>query len=533
MKKLFLCKNIITMENAEPDSKSAPNAVLVENGVVLKIGQAEKIKSETPDCEVINLGENTLMPSFIDPHSHFTQTAFAILQVSLNGCKSAEEIKERVNNYIKENNIPKSVWINARDYDNNLMPEKKNPPLSDLDEIAPENPLVIQHKSGHMGLINSLGLKALGVTEDTPSPKGGKIGKDGGKLNGYMEENAFFEYLKKIPMPNIEEIMCAFSQAQRKYASYGITTIQDGMFVEDMFPIFSELLKRDILNCDIVAYSSVPDIQKTKNVFSESMGKYDKRFKIGGLKMFLDGSPQGKTAWMRTPYKGTEDYFGYPTMDDEDVIFAFETAAREHLQIIAHCNGDAAAGQFLRCLEIAEKKHSNLKDLRPVMIHAQLIGIDQLQKAFELGVILSFFVAHVYHWGDVHIENFGKKRAEVISPAASAQNKGIIYTFHQDSPVIEPDMLETIWCAANRVTKNGVELGKEECVSVYDALKAVTVNAAYQYGEENDKGSISVGKKADFVVLSDNPLETDKAKIREIKVLKTFKEGNLIFDIDN
>ncbi len=329
MKKLFLCKNIITMENAQPDGKSSPNAVLVENGVVLKVGQAEEIKSEFPDCEVINLGENTLMPSFIDPHSHFTQTAFALLQV------------------------------------------------------------------------------------------------------------------------------------------------------------------------------------------------------------FLDGSPQGKTAWMRTPYKGTEDYFGYPTMDDEDVIFAFETAARENLQIIAHCNGDAAAGQFLRCLEIAEKKHSNLKDLRPVMIHAQLIGIDQLQKAFELGVILSFFVAHVYHWGDVHIENFGKKRAEVISPAASAQNKGIVYTFHQDSPVIEPDMLETIWCAVNRITKNGVALGKEECVSIYDALKAVTLNAAYQYGEENDKGSISEGKKADFVVLSENPLETDKTKIREIKVLKTFKEGNLIFHIDN
>lgn len=532
MRKLFLCKNIITMENAATaDSLSAPDAVLVENGVVLKVGQAQEIQKEFTADEITDLGNNTLMPSFIDPHSHFSQTAFAFLQVSLNGCKSSEEIKERINNYIKENNIPNSEWITARDYDNNLMPEKKNPPLSVLDEIAPENPLVIQHKSGHMGLFNSLGLKALCVTEDTPSPKGGKIGTDGGKLNGYMEENAFFDYLKKVPMPNIEKIMDAFIKAQKKYTYYGITTIQDGMFVHDMFPLFSELLKRDILYCDIVAFSAVPDIQKAKKVFSKNIDAYSKRFKIGGLKMFLDGSPQGRTAWMRTPYKGTEDYFGYPTMEDDEVISAFETAARENLQIIAHCNGDAAAEQFLRCLEIAEKKHSNLKSLRPVMIHAQFIGKDQLEKVFELGVILSFFVAHVYHWGDVHIENFGKERADFISPAASAQEKGIVYTFHQDSPVIEPNMLETIWCAVNRITKNGVSLGTDECVSVYDALKAVTVNSAYQYGEENEKGSIAEGKKADFVVLSQNPLETDKTKIKDIKVLKTYKDGNLIFDM--
>lgn len=533
MKKLFICKNIITMQGGEKENHTGKaNAVLVENGIVLKVGLEDEIRANFSFDEEINLGDYTLMPAFIDPHSHFTQTAFAFTQVSLNGCKSFEEIKSRITEFVENERIERGAWITARDYDNNLMPEKKNPPLCELDEIAPQNPLVIQHKSGHLGLFNSLALKELGVTENTPVPDGGKIGRDDDKLNGYMEENAFFEYLKKVPMPSLEDIINAFEKAQEKYASYGITTIQDGMFVEDMIPIYSELLKRNLLKCDVVAYSSVPALEKVKTQFRENIGCYNERFKIGGIKIFLDGSPQGKTAWMRTAYKGMKDYCGYPTMKDSDVINAFETAARENMQLIAHCNGDAAAEQFLRCLEIAEKKYENLKNLRPVMIHAQFIGRDQLEKALELGVILSFFVAHVYHWGDVHIENFGRKRANVISPAASAKSKGIVFTLHQDSPVIEPDMLETIWCAANRITKNGTLLGEDERISVFDAIKAVTVNSAYQYAEENEKGSIAEGKKADFVLLSQNPLDLDKSEIRKIKVLKTFKEGNLIYNSD-
>ena len=154
---------------------------------------------------------------------------------------------------------------------------------------------------------------------------------------------------------------------------------------------------------------------------------------------------------MRTPYAGDPDYCGYGTMRDEDVLAAIGYAYERRLQILAHCNGDAAAAQYLRCLDAAFSAGLDVRRLRPVMIHAQLLGRDQLEAVKRLGVIPSFFVGHVYHWGDTHLKNFGPERAAAISPAASARNAGILYTFHQDTPVTDPDMLETVWCAVNRI----------------------------------------------------------------------------------
>ena len=246
------------------------------------------------------------------------------------------------------------------------------------------------------------------------------------------------------------------------------------------------------------------------------------------MKIFLDGSPQGRTAWMRKPYEGT-DFCGYPTMTDEAVLDAFLQAAEEKTQLLAHVNGDAAAAQYLRCLSQAEKKAPVLAELRPVIIHGQLMGKDQLIQAARLHTVISFFVAHVYHWGDTHIRNFGMERASRISPAASALQLGIPVTFHQDSPVIPPDMLETIWCAAVRRTRAGITLGKDEAISPEEALKSVTIRVAFQYGEEREKGSITPGKYADLIILDQNPLTVSPQDIPSIQVLETYKEGLCIW----
>lgn len=206
-----------------------------------------------------------------------------------------------------------------------------------------------------------------------------------------------------------------------------------------------------------------------------------------------------------------------------------DAAAREGRQLLAHCNGDAAAAQMLRCLADCERRYPSMHALRPVMIHAQLLGLDQIAEAASLGVIASFFVAHVYHWGEVHRRNFGEERANHISPAASALRGGLRFTFHQDAPVVEPDMLETVWCAVNRLTADGNLLGAQERISAWEALCALTVNAAYQHGEERDKGTISPGKRADFVVLSADPLTVPPEELRTIHVLQTIKDGKRIY----
>ena len=247
------------------------------------------------------------------------------------------------------------------------------------------------------------------------------------------------------------------------------------------------------------------------------------------MKIFLDGSPQGRTAWLRTPYQGESEYRGYPTMTNEQVEQALTLAAQEGVQILAHCNGDAAAQQYLDMGAKVMQSHPNLRDVRPVIIHAQLLGVDQLPQAKALGFTPSFFVAHVYHWGDIHLQNLGTKRAAAISPAKAALDLGMPFTFHQDTPVIPCDILETIWCAVNRVTKNGVQLGPEQRIPVYEALKAVTVHAAWQYGEEKEKGSLAVGKQANLVRLSANPLEVQPQNLRDIQVVSTWKQGEVLY----
>lgn len=173
-------------------------------------------------------------------------------------------------------------------------------------------------------------------------------------------------------------------------------------------------------------------------------------------------------------------------------------------------------------------KLPSIQNMRTVIIHAQFLQKNQIKRAAELGIIASFFVAHVWYWGDTHIKNLGFERASRMSPAASALSNGLLFTFHQDAPVIQPNMLETIWSAVCRRTKSGVDL-KEEKISVLEALKAVTVNGAFQYFEEDKKGTISPGKKADFVILDRNPLEVPLEELRKIVVLQTIKDGKCIF----
>ncbi len=521
MKTLFFGGKILTME--EPLYQEA---LLVEDGKILALGRESDLREQAGECEKVNLRGGALLPGFVDAHSHFIQVAMSLLQVSLEEAQTPEEIGERIESFILSEGVAPGQWVVARDYDNNLMPDFKNPTLAQLDAFAPHNPLVIHHKSGHMGLMNSMALEKLGITPETPAPEGGRIQVADGKLTGYLEENAFIQCIKKIPMAEPGELMDAVVRAQDKYASYGITTVQDGMVMDLMLPLFQMIRDKGLLKLDLMLFLSTDVYEAGKKLFGT---RNTERIQAGGMKIFLDGSPQGRTAWMREPYEGSSDYCGYGTLSDAAVENAMILAAEQETQLICHCNGDAAAEQFLRCLEKVEKKYPNLANLRPVIIHGQLMGTDQLARAAKLGAMVSFFVAHTYHWGDVHLRNFGPERGANISPTASALKNGVKFTFHQDSPVIAPDMLETIWCAANRITKKGVHLNEAERISTLDALRAVTVNAAYQYFEEDRKGSLAPGKVADMVLLSEDPLAVPVEDLRKIKVLKTYKEGVCIY----
>ncbi len=356
------------------------------------------------------------------------------------------------------------------------------------------------------------------------------MGREGGALTGYMEENAFLLWQRKVPMPDMAALTAACEKAQALYGSCGITTVQEGMLPEQLVPIYQALCAGDKLYLDVVGYADSGGMQAAERLLPECLRGYFHHFRVAGYKIFLDGSPQGRTAWLRTPYAGEKDYRGYGTMTDEQVLSAIRTAVSQGRQLLSHCNGDAAAEQYLRAIAQVEKEGLDTASIRPVMIHAQLLGVDQLPELKRLGVLPSFFVAHVYHWGDVHVKNLGPERAAHISPAGSAARLGIPFTFHQDAPVIRPDMLETVWCAVERRMKDGSVLGPEERVDVWTALKAVTANAAYQYFEEDQKGTLAPGKQADLVVLDRDPTRTAGESLRTIRVLETWKDGVRVFE---
>jgi predicted amidohydrolase YtcJ len=228
---------------------------------------------------------------------------------------------------------------------------------------------------------------------------------------------------------------------------------------------------------------------------------------------------------------GEADYCGYPWLKDEQAEEFCRKALDDNRQILTHCNGDAASQQFLDAYEkaFAQSTNPNKQNLRPVMIHCQTVRNDQLDRMAELKMIASIFVGHVYYWGDIHMKNFGPERGHHISPAKDALDRGLVVNFHQDTPVTKPNMMHTVWAAVNRKSRLGNLIGEEQKIGVYDALKAVTINAAYQYFEEDSKGSIRAGKRADLVVLDRNPLETDPAELKDIRVLETIKDGKTIY----
>lgn len=514
--------NILTMED------SPAQAVLVRDGRIAFAGDNRQARLLAgPDTRRVDLKGDTLMPAFIDAHSHFAGYAHSLLQVDLAGVDSLAKMEERIRVFIEENALPAGEWVKAGGYDHNTLSPALHPAREWLDRVAPAHPVVLQHQSGHMGVFNTLALERLGVTMDTPDPSGGKIGREDGRLTGYMEENAFVEYLQRLPAPPAGALMDALDRAQQRYAAFGITTAQEGMLTGELAGLYAAYLDTGRLGLDVVGYMDAADPRRARQVLGRALDGYYRHFCIGGYKIFLDGSPQGRTAWMRQPYQGSQDC-GYPVLTDEQVRERIGLALSENRQILAHCNGDAAAAQYLRVYREVLRHHPG-RQIRPVMIHAQLVGSDQLPLMKELRMIPSFFVAHVYYWGDVHIRNFGLQRASQISPAAAAGRQGIPYTFHQDAPVIQPDMLTTVWCAVNRMTKAGVCLGADQRVGVMDALRAVTLNAAYQYGEEEEKGSIRAGKRADLVRLDGNPLTTPPERLREIRVVETMKDGHILF----
>ncbi len=528
MKKIYINGTILTMDENNPEVE----ALCLENGRITHLGKSSDVLNLVQEGdEVIDLSGKTMIPGFIDPHSHFVGFANSLSQCDLSEAKSFSDIISLMKKFITDEKIPEGQYVYGSHYDHNFFEEKRHPDKFVLDQISTKHPILITHASSHMGVCNSLALELHHIDASTQDIEGGKYGRVSGSSepNGYMEENVYIEFQKSCPMIPVERLFSLMQKAQDIYASYGITTIQDGMVNEQLFQLLEYASANHLLKQDVVAFLDLAHCQDLMHQKDNYTKDYIGHLKIGGYKTFLDGSPQGRTAWLTFPYKCSEDYYGYPILTDEVLYNQILVALKDKKQVLAHCNGDGAAEQYITQFEKVLADYPELESCRPVMIHAQLCRKDQLKRMPNIQMMPSFFVAHTYYWGDIHIENFGYEVASNISAAKTAERLHIPYTFHQDTPVLRPDMMKTVWCACNRITQNGVKLNQDECLSIQEALKAITIYPAYQYFEENEKGMLRVGYKADLVILDSNPLLADVKKVDQVKVLETIKEGQTIY----
>jgi predicted amidohydrolase YtcJ len=526
---LVLCNaNVLT---ADPRNRVVDAGGVIDDRIVA-VGSLAEVRAAQPRATPLDLGGNTLIPGFVDAHSHLIMTGeLATLNVDLNSppigdVLSIEGVIARLS--ARAESTQAGDWVIGQGYDDTLLAENRHPTRTDLDSVSREHPVVARHISGHFASVNSRALEIAGIGRDTPAPTGGVIRKDAaGEPNGVLEESAMFAVLARVPKRSKDKRFAAIAYAARHYASQGVTTAQNG------FTLGYELEDLDAAIADghvpvrVVTWPGIGVMRQLESG-NLSVATSPDRLTIGAIKLFADGSIQGYTGHLCSPYhipfNGQNEYRGYAAMSREELTRQVSEIYAAGRQVAVHVNGDAAIDDFLFAVDAAQRAHPRA-DARPIAVHAQMTREDQLDEMQRLGVVPSFFTLHTYYWGDRHREIFlGPERAARISPARSALARGMPMTIHTDAPVVPMTPMLLMWSAVNRQTTSGETLGAEQCLTPLQALRAMTIDAAWQLHLEDSRGSIEVGKFADFAVLDANPL-ADPSAIRDIKVLSTYVGG--------
>ena len=529
---------IITVDADE----SIAEAVAVKDGKILTVGSAEVVMATRGEnTQVVDLEGKTMTPGFIDAHGHLKNVGFQALSANLLPPPDADVdslavLQEKLGQWGEGELSAKLGWIVGFGYDDSQLAEKRHPNRDDLDAVSSEKPVFIIHQSGHLYVANSELLEMAGITAETDDPDGGVIQRRPGSRepNGVLEETALTPVLKVFPKIDGAGQRRMVREGIDAYTSFGFTTATEGRAFPSDVDLYTAMAEAGELEIDVVAF---PDYWLGRDTVAGSpwlSRSYQGHFRIGGIKGNLDGSPQGKTAWLNEPYfeppAGRDaDYAGYAMLEEEQALAMFDDAYAQGWQVINHANGDAAIDQLIRVARAATQKHGPA-DRRTVGIHSQTIREDQLDAYQELGIIPSLFGMHTFYWGDYHRDSvLGPERAARISPARSALDRGMIFTQHHDAPVALPSSIAILATQVNRITRSGQVLGPDQRVTPLEALKSITIYAAYQYFEEGSKGSIEAGKLADLVILSDDPLSVSPEALWDLEVLETIKEGETVF----
>jgi predicted amidohydrolase YtcJ len=526
---------IVTMEGDQP---TTAEAIVVEDGKITFVGsKADALKQRSDGTVIKDLAGKTLMPGFIDGHAHAQQFGAQAVGANLlappdGSVNTIDDVIAKLNTFAAGPDVDKTGWIFGVGYDDALL--GRHPTREDLDKVSTTVPVMATHISGHFAAVNTVGLKAIGYDASTPDPEGGVIRResDGKTPNGVLEELAAIPHMLTALTPGTQEGKDYFLQRGLEMAkSYGYTTTNEGRMFGPMHAVMVDAAKRGLVDIDFIGWMDYTGRAELDKGFSAS---YSNHYRLGGLKVTLDGSPQGRTAWRTVPYLIPPDgqkagYNGYPAIPDTKQVAAYlDEAFSKGWPVKVHANGDAAIDQTFEALKPVIAKHG-VKPGQVTLIHGQFIRADQVQALKSLGIFPSMFPMHTFYWGDWYTQIVGPEQAARISPMRSILNTGLHATSHTDAPVALPNLMQVVWATVNRTTRSGAVVGPDERVTPYEAIKMVTLWGAEQFGEQAAKGSIKEGKLADLVVLSDNPITMDPTKINQVQVLETIKEGKTVW----
>jgi predicted amidohydrolase YtcJ len=513
-------------------------ALAVDFGRIVAAGSEAELASwiDSAKPEIVDLEGRALLPGFIDAHGHFPGAGIGAVFVDLNsppigGVTDIEGLVGKLSARAAETS--EGEWVIGIGYDDTLLADKRHPTRHDLDRASTRHPIGVLHISGHLGVANSAGLAASGIDAETPDPEGGLIRREpaGREPDGVLEETAMLP-LQRHLVPSAGDGLRILDRAGKLYAAAGVTTAQSGSTDAKMLSFFDWVSWLGLVPQRLIVW---PTPEAAVAMLS---GKLDppsgdpERLRVGAVKIIADGSIQGYTGYLSEPYYVTPaddlGYRGYPRVPRDKLIEQVGAFHAAGMQVAVHGNGDASIDDILDAFEAAQEAHPR-DDARHVIIHAQMTRMDQLDRMHELGVIPSFFSLHTFYWGDRHRQIFmGPERAARMSPAASAVERDVRFTLHADAPVVPMEPLRLIWAAVNRKTRSGFTVGPAERITPLQALRAVTIDAAWQHFEEDEKGSLEVGKLADLVILSRSPLVGPET-IDDIVVLETVVGGRTIY----
>jgi hypothetical protein len=552
---IYFGGDIVTMR----DSSDKVEAIYVKNGKIIEVGSKEAIlKLKTANTQLVDLQGKTLMPGFFDAHGHFDFATIFSDMVDISGVKyrKAEDVWRIIEEKSKNGKV--GEWLFFYGLDPPLTKGIETPSLRYLDSIAPDKPIVILTKALHVFYANSAAFSTLGITDKTPDPsKVSYYERDAnGKLTGAIIEQEALEPIRKVLQEiakkhyfkNTEKVMSDYGQfGVTSVVNMGLTNTTKNVltfyehiaaehpkFMSNAFQLLGKLPERKP-NQRIFLY-----LRKEFDSFlPEKVENGDDFFKIIGIKMWYDGSPYIGSMFLRNPYKQSNftingihlepNHTSSSLLRPTELDSLVEKYQSKGWKVAVHAQGDRANQEVIDVFEQIHKKHP-INAFRHRIEHCMLLPKTAIHSLKEMGMTPSFHINHVLYYGDfLKSDIIGDERGEMIFPIQSVVEQGIPYSLHADMPQFYPNPLSLASTSVNRMTESGHLINGKERVSIYQALKSITIDVAWQLHMENKLGSIEKGKYADLVILDKNPLKNAPEMMSSIKVLETIVAGNTVW----